>query len=517
MKKWMSLWLATLLVLGLCSAALAEGEAGPVGVVDGNVYTNELFGFRMVLPNNWRFLSDTDLASFMGYDAAYANREGLAALLEQQGYVCGMYAAANDNPADNANFMIEDLQGNADLSEDDYYELTKDSLKQVISSQGYQNVQLNKKKVLVAGKEHTVMELTGTLGAFQVYMNTVIMKADKYIGAFSIATSSREATEAVIGFIEPLEDGFRPIEAVVPSLSSVEIPSVQMPAVGTAEAVSLDVWSVIGGICGTNWDKDFPMVEAAPGVWVSATLPLNAGDEYKFRVNGEWTTNHGKNGQDGANFVADIPGDCILTLDLNTDTVACVERTKDAWAVIGSICGTNWDVDFPMTEVEPGVWRSMPLAFKAKDEFKVRLNGNWDTMDYGEGCMPFGRNIVVPEDGVYTVTLDLNAQTLIYADAAGVQPEAKDAEADSWGVIGTIQGTNWDTDFPMHEVLPGVWTSDPLQMKAKDEFKVRLNGSWATNYGITDGALLQDGNNIVIEKDGLYMVTLNLNDLTLTW
>ena len=46
---------------------------------------------------------------------------------------------------------------------------------------------------------------------------------------------------------------------------------------------------------------------------------------------------------------------------------------------------------------------------------------------------------------------------------------------------------------------------------------MRLNGSWAVNYGVTDGVCASDGDNIRIEKDGLYTITLDLNHLTLTW
>ena len=520
MKKWMSLLLCLVLVLGIVPVAAAE-ESDPIGVVEKNVYTNQFFGFRVQLPDNWRFLSDADLASWMGYDSAYGSREGLAALLEKEFAACAMYAAANDSPF-NMNFMVTDLREYKDLTEADYLGLVKDGLVQTLQMQGYTNVVLTERAFTVSGKDLTGASVTGSLGNFAMHMGIVLFKEDRYMGTLTVAASSEDQLNECLGFLTLLDEyGFAPIEATLPSLSSAEMSTVSMPDIGTTEEASQDRWTVIGSILDTAWGKDFPMVEASSGCWVSAPLPMKAGDEFKVRMNGDWAVNRGiADGvcvQDGGNVKVEQDGTYIVTLDLVNETLTFAERTEDAWGVIGSICGTSWDTDFPMAETEPGIWRSMPLELMAKDEFKVRLNASWENVDYGEGCTPYGTNIIVPEDGVYTVTLDLNAMTLTFADAAGAQPEEMADEADSWSVIGTIKGTNWDTDFPMREILPGVWMSDMMQLKAGEEFKVRKNGSWAVNYGITDGACVQDGQNVKIEKDGFYTITLDLNMNRLTW
>lgn len=198
------------------------------------------------------------------------------------------------------------------------------------------------------------------------------------------------------------------------------------------------------------------------------------------------------------------------------DAPLLARQDQHIWSVIGSICGTSWDTDFPMTETSPGVWRSSPLDLKAKDEFKVREDGSW-AVNYGDGGVLDGYNIVVPADGTYTVILDLNAQTLIYVDETGAMPEAfENPQGELWSVIGTLYGTNWDTDFPMFESSPGIWMSSPLELKAGDEFKVRLNGTWAINYGITDGILMHNGDNIPVSENGTFIIILDLNTLNLT-
>jgi len=198
------------------------------------------------------------------------------------------------------------------------------------------------------------------------------------------------------------------------------------------------------------------------------------------------------------------------------------EEEKSAWSVIGNILGSNWDKDFPMTEIEPGVWQSEPMELKAGEEFKVRKGASWDE-NYGmkDGVTVAGGmdNAKVPADDIYTITIDTNVPELRFVNQDGILPEAApaaepaegEAAADTWAVIGALCGTNWDTDLPMTE-KDGVWKSEALELKAGDEFKVRANGAWDVNYGVTDGATVAGGDNLKVEADGTYIVTLDLTD-----
>ncbi len=78
------------------------------------------------------------------------------------------------------------------------------------------------------------------------------------------------------------------------------------------------------------------------------------------------------------------------------------EEQKNAWGVIGGICNTSWDVDFPMTEGPDGTYTSEVLELKAGEEFKVRQGASWDV---NFGVEFNGANIVVEADGKYQVQL----------------------------------------------------------------------------------------------------------------
>ena len=86
------------------------------------------------------------------------------------------------------------------------------------------------------------------------------------------------------------------------------------------------------------------------------------------------------------------------------------EEEKNAWGVIGGICGTAWDTDFPMTEVSAGVFESEPLELKAAEEFKVRQGASWD-VNYGADGTLGGPNVVVEADGTYIVRLTIDGET----------------------------------------------------------------------------------------------------------
>ena len=74
------------------------------------------------------------------------------------------------------------------------------------------------------------------------------------------------------------------------------------------------------------------------------------------------------------------------------------EAEKNAWSVIGSVCGTSWDTDFPMTETAEGTFQSDVLALKAGEELKCRQGASWDVNFPAD-------NVVVEADGNYIVQL----------------------------------------------------------------------------------------------------------------
>ena len=321
-----------------------------------------------------------------------------------------------------------------------------------------------------------------------------------------------------------------------------------------AAVAEQDGWSVIGGICGTNWDTDFAMTKIDEDVWQSEPLDLHEGEMLKVWFGGSWDLNYGNDwnwdggdpvvcAQDGRNLV--IPADDTYTVTLTLSDPVTITLTNavgetvlplteddpepfdpftHSWSVIGNVFGTNWDTDFQMTETETGVWQSGPWALHAGEEFRVRADCDWEVWSYGTED---GDNCVVEEDGTYFITLDLNNDPIVVTwELTDQDPEEPvivhqpdDPGELVWGVIGSICGTNWSTDFPMTEIETDVWASELLDMQENEELKVRFGCSWDLNYGIADDwdgstqiKCSQDGMNLVIPADDTYVVTLYLSE-----
>ena len=184
-------------------------------------------------------------------------------------------------------------------------------------------------------------------------------------------------------------------------------------------AVQGDTWGVIGSICGTNWDTDFPMTEMEPNVFRSDKLTLHKGEEFKIRLNADWSVNYGMNGQqDGPNMKVEKDGEYYVWFNAATGDIWLESASGSAagspgaaagnsspWSVIGSIGGTGWNTDFPMTEIRPGVFRSNAMRLYKGEEFKIRKDGSW-TVNYGQNGLQDGLNIVVEQDGTYYIWFD---------------------------------------------------------------------------------------------------------------
>ena len=155
-------------------------------------------------------------------------------------------------------------------------------------------------------------------------------------------------------------------------------------------------------------------------------FPGTGEQPFKFTDAPDWThTNYGSSGgdklsTDGQAGGLSVPGGGYyeLTADLEKKTWTA---TKTTWSVIGNATPGGWDKDTPMTyDADKQVW-SVTLPLKADGSFKFRANNAWK-IDFGlnsDGKLQYVDNpffdynaqvkdLTVPDDGTYTVTLDLH-------------------------------------------------------------------------------------------------------------
>ena len=286
-------------------------------------------------------------------------------------------------------------------------------------------------------------------------------------------------------------------------------------------------WSVIGAICGTNWDTDFPMSEGG-GCFVSEPLELHIGDEFKVRQGASWDMNFGADGTvGGPNCVVEEPGVYEVVLEVKSETEGVItlnkvgdaedpegtepldtrtEEEKNAWGVVGTINNWGETPDVPMTEVEDATFATYTteaIELKAGDEIKIRQGAAWDINFGVEG--KDSDNIKIEADGSYIITVVPATGAVAVVDSETQEDVFRYEGIVAWGVVGTINNWGETEDLPMTEG-GGSYVSEPIELKAGDEIKVRLNNDWTVNYGV-DG---KDGANLKVEADGTYTVILDM-------
>jgi hypothetical protein len=136
-------------------------------------------------------------------------------------------------------------------------------------------------------------------------------------------------------------------------------------------------------------------------------------------------------------------------------------------------------------------------AFKFAD-------GGWDTNwgDNGaDGTLePGGADLTAPAPGMYRVVFDLDNLTYTFDQV-------------QWGLIGAATPGGWDADTDMtYDETLNAWTIT-VPLVGGQQYKFRANDGWDVNLGDSgaDGTLENNGDNITIDRDGVYKINLFLN------
>lgn len=168
-------------------------------------------------------------------------------------------------------------------------------------------------------------------------------------------------------------------------------------------------------------------VEDLPGLYEGyVNMPDNVLQYFKYTSARDWDhINYGDGGNgtfstDGAAAGLSVPegGYYELTADLNTNVWTA---TKTTWGVIGDATPGGWSTDTEMAYDETNQVWTVTLVMVQAGSFKFRANNDWK-IDFGidaDGNIQYAdnpffaynpnlNNLTVPEDGNYTITLDLH-------------------------------------------------------------------------------------------------------------
>ena len=192
------------------------------------------------------------------------------------------------------------------------------------------------------------------------------------------------------------------------------------------------------------------------------------------------------------------------------------QPAEKVYGLVGTINSWGDEADLVMT-AHTGSW----VAYKnftvtSEDQFKIRVNSNWDENYGGEGDVePFalttsqkytlvgnGKNMSIA-GGTYDVYFNTaNAEFFIVA-AGDEDPTA--GVAVNYGLVGTINGWGGSLDIPFEAIGDGGYKLLGQALTTADAVKIRANNEWndAENYGLpTAGVLTTNAANTLVCNGG---------------
>lgn len=313
----------------------------------------------------------------------------------------------------------------------------------------------------------------------------------------------------------------------------VNAPEITSPSNGSAFALSIDNNNVVA----TTLEWNDPILESSLNMDITYTVQVAlAGTDFAMPVEGgevmnmntlSWTNAQLNAAAIQSGIEADMTGDLdIRVVATITDSASgsVLERTTDPitisvttyataldlstnWGVVGS-AANDWGATPDLPFFQTGTDGVLAAYVNLIDgEIKFRENMMWDNNlgdNDADGTLEQGGANIAVTAGSYKITMNLNDFTYTI-------------EPFSLGIVGGAYN-DWGAtpDFMLEydqysDVFRGIVTL------IDGEMKFRMNNDWGTNWGDdgNDGTLDAGGANIVVTA-GIYIATVNLNDLTYT-
>lgn len=281
-----------------------------------------------------------------------------------------------------------------------------------------------------------------------------------------------------------------------------------------------------------GWDPaSAPVLKGDGNGYYEGFLTLNT--QFKFCEQPNWDINWGgvddgtgalaigdtgyKMANNGMNFTV-TPGYYYIKVDMNTLTTTFTEITRVG--VVGSFCEWGSPEDAAMTyDADNKVWVLTDCSFPANTEYKFRMNSDW-AINFGgslDNLTQDGANLPAANEGVYTITLNLNS----FPYTATISPDPNAGAPvfqDNIVVAGDYSGNAWSaTDDPkLFHMGNGLYKGALTMYGATYGFKFVNGNAWlgavavaGTTYDYTLG-----GDENMTIPDGTYFWSVDLTAQT---
>lgn len=301
--------------------------------------------------------------------------------------------------------------------------------------------------------------------------------------AFVLSLDNNDALAITFGWNDPILDSSLPIDIEY-------ILEAALPGTDFAKTIEAGKVKNMNSISLTNAQLNTIAIQAG--------IPVDTAGNISFRIR---------------SIITDKASGTVLEriatpITINITTYLTVLDLSTTWGIVGS-AANDWGAtpDLPLfkTDVD-GV---LNAYVNLKDgEWKFRENNDWGN-NFGSdsstgGTLTSGGGNMTVTAGSYKIVLDLNNSSYTI-------------ESFSLGMVGGATANGWDGPDMMMKYDQYSDVFRTIVTLTDGEMKFRMNNDWGTNWGDdgVDGTLNPGGANIVVTA-GIYIATVNMNDLTYT-
>ncbi len=172
-----------------------------IGLVNGGRYESEFLGVGCELDENWIYATQEEMAQLMGITTeAFADTDYAESIKDAEMFY-DMYAA-NADGLSSINVLLQNLgliYGTV-LTEEQYIELSTQSLSTQLESAGFSNVEWEVVQLDFAGESRPGLKISSEIEGVPYYCTQAYIKSGSYIAVITLATYFEDTTEAMIDY-----------------------------------------------------------------------------------------------------------------------------------------------------------------------------------------------------------------------------------------------------------------------------------------------------------------------------
>lgn len=217
MKKFLSLLLATIMLLSLCACGGStddiRGETVPqaatpeetpeysFGKTTGNLYKNDFLGMSCELPADWVFYTEQQLLEMNNIAGEYVDEDTLEQL-KNATIIYDMYASDANFSSITVNLEKFNLLQMATLDIKASLEGQKDGIISSYQSMGYSDIQVEYQKITVDGQEYDGLVINASIQGISFYAKAFAFKKGNYLANVTVSSVGSDATDTILGYID---------------------------------------------------------------------------------------------------------------------------------------------------------------------------------------------------------------------------------------------------------------------------------------------------------------------------